>query len=64
MQLSAWVQGPCLLPLLATACLPGPTLAQYLAVHGPLADSTLYAFATGCAQALEAIHAVGVVHRT
>ncbi|WP_374101884.1 serine/threonine-protein kinase [Streptomyces sp. MC1] len=73
-QLSARVQGPCLLPLLAaapeadapwlaTAYAPGPTLNQYLADHGPLTGGTLYAFATGTAQALAAVHEAGVVHR-
>ncbi|GHD86118.1 serine/threonine-protein kinase [Streptomyces naganishii] len=73
-QLSARVQGPCLLPLLAadteadapwlaTAYAPGPTLSGYLAEHGPLTGGTLYAFATGTAQALAAVHAAGVVHR-
>ncbi|MCP3821360.1 serine/threonine protein kinase [Streptomyces sp. A3M-1-3] len=73
-RLSAQVQGPFLLPLLAadpdadapwlaTAYAPGPTLAQHLAAHGPLTDGTLYAFATGTAQALAAIHSAGVVHR-
>nr|WP_308404490.1 serine/threonine-protein kinase [Streptomyces sp. ATCC 21386] len=73
-RLSARVQGPFLLPLLAadpdadapwlaTAYAPGPTLAQHLAAHGPLSEGTLYAFATGTAQALAAIHAAGVVHR-
>ncbi|MQY37316.1 Serine/threonine-protein kinase PknD [Streptomyces sp. RB17] len=73
-QLSARVQGPCLVPLLAadpeaaapwlaTAYAPGPTLNQYLADHGPLTGGTLYAFAAGTAQALAAIHAAGVVHR-
>ena len=73
-RLSARVQGPFLLPLLAadpdddapwlaTAYAPGPTLAQYLAAHGPLADGLLYAFAAGTAQAVAAIHAAGVVHR-
>ncbi|MEU4152940.1 serine/threonine-protein kinase [Streptomyces sp. NPDC026659] len=73
-QLSARVKGPCLVPLLAadteaaepwlaTAYAPGPTLNQHLAGHGPLADGTLYAFATGTAQALTAIHQAGVVHR-
>jgi eukaryotic-like serine/threonine-protein kinase len=72
--LSARVQGPCLVPLLAadpeaaapwlaTAYAPGPTLDRYLADHGPLGSGTLYAFATGTAQALAAIHAAGVVHR-
>ncbi|MFE6843453.1 serine/threonine-protein kinase [Streptomyces sp. NPDC057686] len=73
-QLSARVQGPCLIPLLAadpdartpwlaTAYAPGLTLDRHLAVHGPLSGGTLYAFATGTARALAAIHAAGVVHR-
>ncbi len=73
-QLSARVQGPCLVPLLAadpeaaspwlaTAYAPGLTLNQHLAEHGRLTGGTLYAFATGTAQALAAIHAAGVVHR-
>ncbi|MGW4599721.1 protein kinase domain-containing protein [Streptomyces sp. NPDC004457] len=73
-QLSARVQGPCLVPLLAadpeadapwlaTAYAPGPTLHQYLADHGPLTGGTLYAFATGTAQALAAVHEADVVHR-
>ncbi|MEV7688894.1 protein kinase domain-containing protein [Streptomyces bungoensis] len=73
-QLSARVQGPCLVPLLAadpeapapwlaTEYAPGPTLSQYLAQYGPLTGGTLYAFATGTAQALAAIHEAGVVHR-
>ncbi|MGW4983381.1 serine/threonine-protein kinase [Streptomyces mirabilis] len=73
-RLSARVQGPSLLPLLAadpdadapwlaTPYVPGPTLAQHLAAYGPLSGGTLYAFATGTAQALAAIHAAGVVHR-
>ncbi|MGW7610849.1 serine/threonine protein kinase [Streptomyces sp. NPDC054766] len=73
-QLSARVQGPCLIPLLAadpdaenpwlaTAYAPGLTLDQHLATHGALTGGTLYAFATGTAQALAAIHAAGVVHR-
>ncbi|MGK5447597.1 serine/threonine-protein kinase [Streptomyces radiopugnans] len=73
-QLSARVQGPCLLPLLAadpeadapwlaTSYAPGFTLDQHLAVHGPLTGGTLYAFATGTARALAAIHEAGVIHR-
>lgn len=68
------MQGPCLIPFLsadpdaeapwlATAYAPGLTLDQHLAAHGPLTGATLYAFATGTAQALAAIHATGVVHR-
>ncbi|MGW3425354.1 serine/threonine-protein kinase [Streptomyces phaeochromogenes] len=73
-QLSARVQGPCLIPLLAadadvespwlaTTYAPGLTLNQHLTAHGPLTHATLYAFATGTAQALAAIHAADVVHR-
>ncbi|MEU5341864.1 serine/threonine-protein kinase [Streptomyces sp. NPDC020766] len=73
-QLSARVQGPCLIPLLAadpdaenpwlaTAYAPGLTLNQHLAAHGPLTGGALYAFATGTAQALAAIHAAAVIHR-
>ncbi|MEU2234982.1 serine/threonine protein kinase [Streptomyces vietnamensis] len=73
-QLSSRVHGPCLIPLLAadpdaeapwlaTAYAPGLTLDQHLAAHGALTGATLYAFATGTAQALAAIHAAGVVHR-
>ncbi|MFC7909621.1 serine/threonine-protein kinase [Streptomyces nigra] len=73
-QLSARVQGPCLVPLiaadpeadapwLATMYAPGLTLNQHVANHGPLTGGTLYAFATGTAQALAAIHLAGVVHR-
>ncbi|MEV7614632.1 serine/threonine-protein kinase [Streptomyces sp. NPDC089799] len=73
-QLSARVQGPCLLPLLAadpeaaapwlaTEYAPGPTLDRHVAAYGPLTGGTLYAFATGTAQALAAIHSAGVVHR-
>ncbi|MCX5378614.1 serine/threonine-protein kinase [Streptomyces sp. NBC_00091] len=72
--LSARVQGPCLVPLLAadaeaetpwlaTEYVPGPTLNQHLAAHGPLTGAGLYAFAAGTAQALAAIHRAGVVHR-
>ncbi|MFJ6016694.1 serine/threonine protein kinase [Streptomyces sp. NPDC092952] len=73
-QLSSRVHGPCLIPLLAadpdaetpwlaTTYAPGLTLDQHLAAHGALTGATLYAFATGAAQALAAIHAAGVVHR-
>ncbi|MET8753006.1 serine/threonine-protein kinase [Streptomyces sp. NPDC004667] len=72
--LSSRVQGPCLVPLLAadtetgspwlaTAYVPGPTLAQHLHAYGPLTGGTLHAFAAGTAQALAAIHRADVVHR-
>ncbi|WP_424210981.1 protein kinase domain-containing protein [Streptomyces sp. BI20] len=73
-RVSARVQGPCLVPLLAadpeaeipwlaTAYVPGRTLAGHLAEHGPLTGATLHAFAAGTAHALTAIHAAGVIHR-
>ncbi|MFE1437160.1 serine/threonine-protein kinase [Streptomyces sp. NPDC058739] len=72
--LSARVQGPCLLrlvgadphaaqPWLATEYAPGPTLGAHIAAHGSLRDASLYALAVGTAQALAAIHDAGVVHR-
>ncbi|MFF8946673.1 serine/threonine protein kinase, partial [Streptomyces sp. NPDC014864] len=42
---------------------PGPTLSQHTAVHGPLAEIQLHLFAAGTAGALAAVHAAGVVHR-
>ncbi|MFF0170896.1 serine/threonine-protein kinase [Streptomyces prasinus] len=73
-QLSARVQGPCLIPLLAadteadapwlaTEYAPGLTLNDHLTAHGPLTGGMLYAFAAGTAQALAAVHGAGVVHR-
>ncbi|MFF8029049.1 protein kinase [Streptomyces sp. NPDC007896] len=68
------VSGPGLVPLLeadpeaetpwlATAYVPGLTLAQHTAAHGPLAGIQLHLLAAGTAGALAAVHAVGVVHR-
>lgn len=68
------VTGPCLIPLLdadpgasqpwlATEFVPGPTLAAYVATHGPLSGAHLDALAAGTAAALAAVHAAGVVHR-
>ncbi|MFJ8944463.1 serine/threonine protein kinase [Streptomyces sp. NPDC102395] len=73
-ELSSRVTGPHLVPLLAadpdaqtpwlaTAYVPGPTLNQHVIAHGPLAEGSLCAFAAATAQAMAAIHAVGVVHR-
>ncbi|MER5471126.1 serine/threonine-protein kinase [Streptomyces sp. NPDC002685] len=50
-------------PWLATAYVPGPTLNQHVLARGPLTGASLYAFAAATAQALAAVHAVGVVHR-
>ncbi|WP_067603566.1 serine/threonine protein kinase [Nocardiopsis listeri] len=50
-------------PWLATEYVPGPTLREYVRIHGPLRGDALTAFALGVAEALAAVHAAGVVHR-
>ncbi|MEU1450206.1 protein kinase domain-containing protein, partial [Streptomyces mirabilis] len=73
-EVSGRVTGPCLVPLLAadpgadvpwlaTAYVPGLTLGEHIAAHGPLSGARLYALAVGTAAALAAVHAAGVVHR-
>ncbi|MGT2526622.1 serine/threonine-protein kinase [Streptomyces nojiriensis] len=48
---------------LVTAFVPGPTLQAVLASVGSLPLDTLTVLAAGLAEALEAIHRVGVIHR-
>jgi serine/threonine protein kinase len=48
---------------LATAYIPGPTLAARLAAEGALDEPRLRALAAALAEALESIHARGLVHR-
>ena len=50
-------------PWLATAFVPGPSLEQMVADHGPLPESALWPLLGGLVEALRAIHACGVVHR-
>jgi hypothetical protein len=50
-------------PWLATAYVPGPSLAQAVRDHGPLPAGSVLALAAGLAESLAAIHAAGVVHR-
>ncbi len=50
-------------PWLATAYVPGPSLADAVAGHGPLPTASVFMLAAGLAESLVAIHAVGVVHR-
>ncbi|MFF9766166.1 protein kinase [Streptomyces sp. NPDC014636] len=48
---------------LATAYIPGPTLAERLAAEGAMDEPQLRALAAALAEALESIHACGLVHR-
>ncbi|WP_456294133.1 serine/threonine-protein kinase [Streptomyces lydicus] len=50
-------------PWLATAFVPGPTLAAAVARHGTLSVSTVLLLAAGVAEALQAVHGAGIVHR-
>ncbi|WP_406168189.1 serine/threonine-protein kinase [Streptomyces canus] len=50
-------------PWLATAYVPGPTVAEAVAAHGPLPVETVLALGAGIAEALIAVHAEGLVHR-
>ncbi|MGQ4365067.1 protein kinase domain-containing protein [Streptomyces sp. SAS_272] len=50
-------------PWLATDHVPGPTLAEAVAAHGPLPAETVLALGAGVAEALTAVHAEGLVHR-
>lgn len=51
------------MPWLATAYIPGPSLAEAVARHGKLPAETVLALAAGLAEGLQAIHATGLVHR-
>jgi eukaryotic-like serine/threonine-protein kinase len=61
MVVDADVDGP--VAWLATAYVPGPSLAEAVDAHGPLPEASLVALAGGLAESLSAIHAAGVVHR-
>ncbi|HEU5390775.1 MAG TPA: serine/threonine-protein kinase [Streptosporangiaceae bacterium] len=50
-------------PWLATAYVPGPSLADAVSQHGPLPAPSVLMLAAGLAEALSAIHGAGVVHR-
>ncbi|GAA4563869.1 serine/threonine-protein kinase [Planotetraspora kaengkrachanensis] len=50
-------------PWLATACIPGPSLAQAVTELGPLPVDTVRVLVAGVAEALQAIHRAGIVHR-
>jgi len=50
-------------PWLATAFVPGPPLDQVVEENGPLPEPALWPLLAGLVEALQAIHACGVVHR-
>ena len=50
-------------PWLATAFVPGPSLADVVAEAGPLPEPVLWRLAGGLIEALQAVHASGLVHR-
>ncbi|WP_312870261.1 serine/threonine-protein kinase [Streptomyces himalayensis] len=54
-------EGP--MPWLATAYVPGPSLAEAVKEHGPLPEETVLLLTAGVAEALQDIHRAGVVHR-
>ena len=50
-------------PWLVTAYVPGLSLQQAVADHGPMPPETVILLMAGVAEALQAIHSAGVVHR-
>jgi len=54
-------EGP--LPWLATAYVPGPSLAAAVAERGPLPPGVVLTLGAGLAEGLQAIHAARLVHR-
>ena len=50
-------------PWLVTAYVPGPSLQEAVAGNGPMPEAMAFRLIAGVAEALQAIHAAGVVHR-
>ncbi|WP_370531720.1 serine/threonine-protein kinase [Streptomyces venezuelae] len=50
-------------PWLATAYIPGPTLSRLLAERGPMDETRLRLLGAALAEALQAIHDCGLIHR-
>ncbi|MFD5323966.1 bifunctional serine/threonine-protein kinase/ABC transporter substrate-binding protein [Streptomyces sp. NPDC127092] len=50
-------------PWLATEYVPGPSLAEAVALHGPLPETAVRALGARLADALDGVHAAGLVHR-
>jgi serine/threonine protein kinase len=51
------------LPWIATAYVPAPTLSTLVQAAGPLPVPAVRWLAAGCAEALQSIHAAGLLHR-
>ncbi|MCT2592118.1 serine/threonine protein kinase [Streptomyces sp. N2-109] len=51
------------LPWVATGYVAGPTLQHAIAGHGPLPEAAVRALGAGLAEALTAVHGLGLVHR-
>ncbi|MGI5454997.1 bifunctional serine/threonine-protein kinase/ABC transporter substrate-binding protein [Streptomyces sp. CA-249302] len=50
-------------PWLATAFVPGPSLAEAVGAHGPLPSHAVRVLGGRLAEALDAVHTAGLVHR-
>ena len=50
-------------PWLVTAYVPGPSLQEAVTGQGPMPEAMTFRLVAGIAEALQAIHAAGVVHR-
>ncbi|MFF8534374.1 bifunctional serine/threonine-protein kinase/ABC transporter substrate-binding protein [Streptomyces sp. NPDC015532] len=50
-------------PWLATSYVPGPSLAEAVHAFGPLSLTSVHVLGTRLAEALEAVHGAGLVHR-
>ncbi|WP_217545706.1 bifunctional serine/threonine-protein kinase/ABC transporter substrate-binding protein [Streptomyces sp. GbtcB6] len=50
-------------PWLATAFVPGPSIAEAVGAHGPLPSGAVRVLGRSLAEALDAVHTAGLVHR-
>jgi Protein kinase domain len=50
-------------PWLVTAYVPGPSLREAVQEYGPMPERTVLTLMAGVSEALQAIHAAGVIHR-
>jgi hypothetical protein len=50
-------------PWLVTAYVPGPSLEAVIDSNGPMPETMVFPLIAGVAEALQAIHAAGVIHR-